>query len=573
MGQIVTFYSYKGGVGRTMALANVATLLAQWGYRMLLVDWDLEAPGLEFYFKETLDNDDKFQLIPAKKGLVDLLEEAHLPVDEKSSNTLDWKSAIVDIDIPGVKEHIHLITSGSRDKSGSYFDKVTQLDWDSFYNKKGGFLIEHLRNQWKDAYDYVMIDSRTGITDIGGICTIQLPDILVLLFTATEQSFKGVLDVAAKAQVARWDLPFDRFGLTCLPVPSRFDSSEEFKISQQWLGTFAKGLKNVYDDWLPNSVDRKQFLEVTKIPYSSYFSFGEKLPVLEQGTTDPTGLGYAYENLAAIISSNFESVKDVLDNRDQLITKQSSQKEEVRIFILHSSVPRASLDFLYEQLTSSGYRPWIDMRDVLPGQSIISSVFEALSESDILLYCFSNEQVDKESQKTDSSVISAVNTYAGQAPYVIPVNFGNSEVVDVPPIFQRDITSLKWLDYQDAHSFNKLIEAIEHWKKSRSARDIGHKRTGVSSNRKINQRISHLDRTLSRKGHPIHKLRAKDSTGRWAYYFVLVEHAQEHEFLSAISSGQVIDLEDYGKVIASNYGETPSEVVLGMLRDKYGSEI
>ena len=46
MSTIATFYSYKGGVGRTMAMANVAVLLAQRGLRVLAVDWDLEAPGL-----------------------------------------------------------------------------------------------------------------------------------------------------------------------------------------------------------------------------------------------------------------------------------------------------------------------------------------------------------------------------------------------------------------------------------------------------------------------------------------------------------------------------------------------
>jgi len=44
---VVTFYSYKGGVGRSMALANVAALLARWGRRVLIIDWDLEAPGIE----------------------------------------------------------------------------------------------------------------------------------------------------------------------------------------------------------------------------------------------------------------------------------------------------------------------------------------------------------------------------------------------------------------------------------------------------------------------------------------------------------------------------------------------
>src|SRR4051794_1000114 len=52
-GTIITFYSYKGSVGRSMGLANVGILLSQWGYRTLLIDFDLEAPGLEFFFLDT----------------------------------------------------------------------------------------------------------------------------------------------------------------------------------------------------------------------------------------------------------------------------------------------------------------------------------------------------------------------------------------------------------------------------------------------------------------------------------------------------------------------------------------
>ncbi len=53
-GQVVTFYSFKGGVGRTMALANVAWILASRGKRVLAVDWDVEAPGLHSYFHPLL---------------------------------------------------------------------------------------------------------------------------------------------------------------------------------------------------------------------------------------------------------------------------------------------------------------------------------------------------------------------------------------------------------------------------------------------------------------------------------------------------------------------------------------
>ena len=47
---IFTFYSFKGGVGRSMAMATVGYLLAQRGLKVLVIDFDLEAPGLEHYF-------------------------------------------------------------------------------------------------------------------------------------------------------------------------------------------------------------------------------------------------------------------------------------------------------------------------------------------------------------------------------------------------------------------------------------------------------------------------------------------------------------------------------------------
>jgi len=53
-GSVITFYSYKGGTGRSLALSNVAWILASAGKRVLVMDWDLEAPGLHRYFKPFL---------------------------------------------------------------------------------------------------------------------------------------------------------------------------------------------------------------------------------------------------------------------------------------------------------------------------------------------------------------------------------------------------------------------------------------------------------------------------------------------------------------------------------------
>ena len=63
-----TFYSFKGGVGRSMALANVADILARRGLRVLVIDFDLEAPGLERYFQV-----EKTAAL-ANPGLIDLIQ-------------------------------------------------------------------------------------------------------------------------------------------------------------------------------------------------------------------------------------------------------------------------------------------------------------------------------------------------------------------------------------------------------------------------------------------------------------------------------------------------------------------
>jgi hypothetical protein len=71
-------------------------------------------------------------------------------------------------------------------------------------------------------------------------------------------------------------------------------------------------------------------------------------------------------------------------------------------------------------------------------------------------------------------------------------------------------------------------------------------------------------------GHLVHKLKAKDTTGRWAYYFVLVQATREEAFLAAIKDKGTIDLEDYGKVVASCYGEQPTQEIKDYLSERYG---
>ncbi len=79
--------------------------------------------------------------------------------------------------------------------------------------------------------------------------------------------------------------------------------------------------------------------------------------------------------------------------------------------------------------------------------------------------------------------------------------------------------------------------------------------------------------SLSRSGHLIHRIRAKDTTGRWACYFVYVPAERETAFLGAIDGDGTIDLEDYGFVVASSYGAEPTPEVAEFLYKEFGFEI
>lgn len=82
--------------------------------------------------------------------------------------------------------------------------------------------------------------------------------------------------------------------------------------------------------------------------------------------------------------------------------------------------------------------------------------------------------------------------------------------------------------------------------------------------------MTNIDKYISKNPHLVHKLKAKDATGRWAYYFVFVPSAKERIFLKAIEGDGAINLEEYGTVIGSCYGTAPDNQLKKLLKEKYG---
>jgi Mrp family chromosome partitioning ATPase len=239
MGSIVTFYSYKGGVGRSMVLANVAVRLAQSGQRVLMVDWDLEAPGLERYFHYFTRSSN-----PETGGLLPML------MDAMGEGARPYEQHVEQIDV-GSGTPLTLLSSGREQQPALYARWLEDFDWRRFFRNGGGDYLEALRRSWKHRFDLILIDSRTGLSDTGGVCTIQLPDVVVVMFTANYQSMLGARDVMRLVRQARQALAYPRMQLTVLPLPARFGTRSAAEVTDGWLDRFAEEFAEFYEDWLP----------------------------------------------------------------------------------------------------------------------------------------------------------------------------------------------------------------------------------------------------------------------------------------------------------------------------------
>lgn len=388
-----------------MALANIAFELSKRNYRVLIIDWDLEAPGIERYFSS-------FEVNQVNEGLLQLLLSF-----ENDKPTPDYTPYIWSI-FTNHKHPISLITNGRDKDPAKYSLSLQNLDWSDFFSKQnGGLHLENLRKTWQNDFDFILIDSRTGLSDSSGICTILMPDILIPMFTPNYQSLFGIRDIVNFIQSSRQKLDVDRMALTVLPIPSRFGTRVEFKESQDWLERISDILSNCFNDWVPKWVDPKYIFERLKIPQIDYFSFGEKLAVVEQGTNDPEGMGYIYSKIADLLSSDFNDVESLigLDNykllkKEYENNKSAGSKSEhfYDLFVSYSKdiypwareyfIPALS-EYLNDEL---GYNPQIyfDIKSEELGFNFLNDVKSALAQSKAILIIHTENHLLRESNLT-----------------------------------------------------------------------------------------------------------------------------------------------------------------------------
>jgi tetratricopeptide (TPR) repeat protein len=299
-GTVISFYSYKGGTGRTMAVANAACLIAKEGarksQRVLVVDWDLEAPGLHSFFSSlTGQLENQPGIINYFMTLQELLRGSpNLYCEVAKENGWKCLSEALPIDdyiILEVESGVDLLPAGRLDSD--YSTLVGTFSWVDFYTEFRS-AITAFRKLLQSKYRYCLIDSRTGLSDIGGICTALLPEKLVTVFTPNSQSQSGILNVIKDAIDYR-RASDDYRPLSVFPLPSRIDLAE-IELKKKWRHDYQQAFENCFREaYEIEECDLTAYFDEVQLPHVSYYAYGEQIAVLREQRSEAFSLSRAYQ--------------------------------------------------------------------------------------------------------------------------------------------------------------------------------------------------------------------------------------------------------------------------------------
>lgn len=224
---VVSFYSYKGGVGRSTTLAAFASYHARrTGAKVLIIDCDFEAPGFSNFYG--MDEQD----LSAKSGVVEYLVDSSYVANRNVLNVSDYvhtisASASKDpIGYAGDKGgEIYVMKAGNlsvefiegsenapnglRTHQDHYLQGLARIDFansDAILEQFTG-MLKHICSHQDYKPDLVLIDSRTGFNDIFNNIALRLSDIVLGFFGTSKQNIPGIYEFLDTIKVMSDDSP------------------------------------------------------------------------------------------------------------------------------------------------------------------------------------------------------------------------------------------------------------------------------------------------------------------------------------------------------------------------------
>lgn len=222
---IVSFYSFKGGVGRTTCMGIIAYQLARMGKKVVCVDLDLEAPGVA----------DVLGMPMSELGLMDYLLSSLVG---EGTATLQPSDICKQVGLHGVP--VWVVPAGKSD-AVAYVEKLARLDYLSGRDLTGETqspvakgmtnLLKAIKGQQKP--DFVFLDCRAGFHDLGGLGLHDLAHVEVIVGRASLQTQHG-LEVILALQKQRRKEPQRRFCL--VHTFASADPQERAGQHERWRG-------------------------------------------------------------------------------------------------------------------------------------------------------------------------------------------------------------------------------------------------------------------------------------------------------------------------------------------------
>ena len=165
----------------------MAKKLLEYDVDVFVLDFDLEAPGLTYKFKEEIKGTNALE----KQGVVDYINyfQDHSKLPEKLSDyCTELKST------KGGKGKLYLMTAGQF-KNPDYWDKLSAINWVKLFEKDGDGvpLLLDLKGRIKKELkpQVLLIDSRTGVTASASITLKLLADKCVILAVNNDENLEG----------------------------------------------------------------------------------------------------------------------------------------------------------------------------------------------------------------------------------------------------------------------------------------------------------------------------------------------------------------------------------------------
>ncbi|MDN3293486.1 FxSxx-COOH system tetratricopeptide repeat protein [Streptomyces ficellus] len=458
-GRIVTFYSYKGGTGRTMALANTAWILAANGKRVLAVDWDLEAPGLHRFFHPFLDP----STLGATTGVIDLITEYAWAATSPAQRPDDWHRDYARIQPHAVSltpenlgwefpdgGTLDFVSAGKQNRE--YSATVSTFDWDNFYDRLGGgHFFDALRDDMKAHYDYVLIDSRTGLSDIADICTVHLPDALVDCFTLSDQSMDGAAAVARQI-----DERYGGRGIRIFPVPMRIDEGEKEKADA------GRALARLKFDGFPTGLTGEELASywgAVEIPYRPYYAYEETLATFGDDAGIANSLLSAFERLTAVITDGrVTSMPTVAEEvrlriRDAFTRRRPAMPAD--LFLSYVAENRMWADWIESVLTRAGFR--VVPRDVSADPATSGGDVLRAAENATRTVVLLSSAYLKSARAVDVWERAAADDPGAGRRHLLPVRVGDVRLTT--PYIDRNPVDLFRLD--ETHATAALLRALD----------------------------------------------------------------------------------------------------------------